>query len=922
MKKSKFSMKDIFPNEIVIELTRKCNLDCDFCFNNQEGASSGEISKEEIFNLLEDAASFGIEAVRFSGGEPLLRKDISELIEKAKSLGLYMILNTNAMLIDGSNKNLFKNVDLAIFSFHYLDMLPTLKDKVRLLKDQNVNIMLATIATKKNIAQIGNFYQGVSELCKGIIAEWFILRQVPNINNKEPVSRKDINLLYEKIIECNNRYDMGIKVANSIPFCAAGGKAVDICKGGHFDSGHTRIVVSCAGFYKPDYFSKNIARIKDMSLKEVWNSDEFKSIREYKKVPKECNHCFYLKQCKGGLTGVEYLQEFNTVKNLASVIIPIFYSTTNLPLIIKSLNHQTCNNFEIILVNCSGRKILLPKIDKLNINIIESEKLDKFSGGLARNIGAKEAMGDILIFLDGNTLPYPKFIENHLRKQESHNIVLGYIAGFGNSKEKYDLESVSSLVNSGKFMKKIISDSRNEVFGGKVDGLEKWRYVTSTNISIKKDIFVENKFDKHLLDSFGRDPERGFRFMNSGLDMHFSKSPLCYSLNKEDMYSKQSVKDFLLMVLYSNEKHEAICLKSLLLDTFNSYKAVLRKEISLDDSKMDFILKGYPEYTFVVTKGIINRLNERVKDKRGTFCYRLWTHASIDEKGDVYSCWLRRPEKLGNIKENNLLDILNTKKMKALRKLSLEGKLPCYHSCVFDHINPEISLFRKLEIEKKDLEKLRVLFSYACNLRCIMCKQDHLAKDCIDFSALKKNVDISPFKTIELLGGEPLFIDSAKGFFEFVASNEKKVSFLTNATMIDDSWAEMIAKHSSFVHISLNAAKKETHELINQGSKWDTVLSNIKKIAKFKKKLSSDLKIRGHMTIVIENLDEISRFIDNFKELGFEEIEFGYDNRVPVYLALHPEKKAALKTNIQKALAKSPYKLDINTTDIDILYLT
>ncbi len=82
-------------------ITRTCNLKCIHCYtDSEEKAYSGELSTQEGLNLLDDLKAFGIPAVLFSGGEPLVRKDIWALAEHAKEIGLRMTLSTNGVLID------------------------------------------------------------------------------------------------------------------------------------------------------------------------------------------------------------------------------------------------------------------------------------------------------------------------------------------------------------------------------------------------------------------------------------------------------------------------------------------------------------------------------------------------------------------------------------------------------------------------------------------------------------------------------------------------------------------------------------------------------------------------------------------------------------------------------------------------------
>ncbi|MDI6751424.1 MAG: radical SAM protein [bacterium] len=79
--------------------TYECNLRCRHCYRDAGAKREGELSKKEGLLLLEEIANAGFKIVVFSGGEPLLRKDIYELIAHAKSLGIRPVLGTNGTLL-------------------------------------------------------------------------------------------------------------------------------------------------------------------------------------------------------------------------------------------------------------------------------------------------------------------------------------------------------------------------------------------------------------------------------------------------------------------------------------------------------------------------------------------------------------------------------------------------------------------------------------------------------------------------------------------------------------------------------------------------------------------------------------------------------------------------------------------------------
>lgn len=292
--------------------------------------------------------------------------------------------------------------------------------------------------------------------------------------------------------------------------------------------------------------------------------------------------------------------------------------------------------------------------------------------------------------------------------------------------------------------------------------------------------------------------------------------------------------------------------------------------------------------------------------QKGTYCYRLWNEAFIDKDGGVYSCCRYKPAVLGNIYKDKLEDIYNNEAIQQLRQKSLDGKLECFENCILLDKARLGQPKKTVTIDYAvDLKRLKILFGEACNISCIMCWQDHKDKSSLNVAKLIENTDISHFQDIELQGGETLLIPSAKEFFDHAASKGKKVSFLTNGLPINDEWAQKIACHSSFLYISINAATKETHELVNKGSRWELVLKSIQKLREAREKYRTDLKIKGHMTIVVENLKEIALFIKTFKELGFDEIDFGFDKKVPDHLRLYPFKKIKLRLEIRKAIRTS-----------------
>ena len=93
---------DNAPRPVVVwAVTRACNLKCVHCYANADAsAAPHELTYREGCGLLDQLKEFGVPAVLFSGGEPLVRDDTIDLMAYARQLGLPCTLSTNGLLID------------------------------------------------------------------------------------------------------------------------------------------------------------------------------------------------------------------------------------------------------------------------------------------------------------------------------------------------------------------------------------------------------------------------------------------------------------------------------------------------------------------------------------------------------------------------------------------------------------------------------------------------------------------------------------------------------------------------------------------------------------------------------------------------------------------------------------------------------
>ncbi len=88
------------PIAIVWNFTNRCNLNCLHCHQDSSPTSSySELTTSQVFKVIDNMSDAGVAILTFSGGEPLLRKDIYDAIERANDNGLLCTIASNGTLI-------------------------------------------------------------------------------------------------------------------------------------------------------------------------------------------------------------------------------------------------------------------------------------------------------------------------------------------------------------------------------------------------------------------------------------------------------------------------------------------------------------------------------------------------------------------------------------------------------------------------------------------------------------------------------------------------------------------------------------------------------------------------------------------------------------------------------------------------------
>lgn len=116
---------------VVWNTTKQCNLYCSHCYAGAESAAAaGELTTEEGKDLLDDLVEYGAPVVLFSGGEPMVREDLTELVSYADDQGIRPVLSTNGTLLNRDRARELRDAGLK-YAGVSVDGLPERNDRFR-----------------------------------------------------------------------------------------------------------------------------------------------------------------------------------------------------------------------------------------------------------------------------------------------------------------------------------------------------------------------------------------------------------------------------------------------------------------------------------------------------------------------------------------------------------------------------------------------------------------------------------------------------------------------------------------------------------------------------------------------------------------------------------------------------------------------
>ena len=296
------------PYSLLAELTYRCPLQCPYCSNPLQLRNyTQELDTETWKRVFREAADLGVVQVHLSGGEPLARTDLVELVQEARDCDLYSHLSTSAAIGDESTFGRLREAGLDAVQISLQDSQPGSNDwiagfgcfdkkerAVREARRLGFAVTLNVVLHRHNLSRLeeiidlaANWDADRVELAHTQYTGWAFQNRAALLPSREQVEQAE-----EIVAAARNRLGRRPDMVHVLPdYFQDLPKA---CLGGW---GNVMLTVAPDGAVLPCQTAREIPDLefpncKDHSLEDIWfHSDVFTRFRGTDWLPEPCRSC-------------------------------------------------------------------------------------------------------------------------------------------------------------------------------------------------------------------------------------------------------------------------------------------------------------------------------------------------------------------------------------------------------------------------------------------------------------------------------------------------------------------------------------------------------------------------------------------------------------------------------------------------------
>ncbi len=305
------------PLALVAELTHRCPLHCVYCSNPLElQVRSAELATEDWSRVFREAAEAGVLQADFTGGEPLARPDIVELVRNARAAGLYVSLITSGIPMDEARLEALvqAGLDHVQISFqgareetaNEISGTKSHAQKLRVLewlKRYRIGLTLNFVIHRRNFDQLEEMLAIVESSGAGCVEFASVQYYGWAFANRDKLlpSRQQLDACVEFMKKAEDRLRGRTRVVFVVPDYYA--KYPKPCVGGW---GRKLMLITPSGDALPCHAAQVIPglsfeNVKDRGLREIWEqSAAFQKFRGEDWMQEPCKTCDRREQDFGG----------------------------------------------------------------------------------------------------------------------------------------------------------------------------------------------------------------------------------------------------------------------------------------------------------------------------------------------------------------------------------------------------------------------------------------------------------------------------------------------------------------------------------------------------------------------------------------------------------------------------------------------
>ncbi len=276
-----------FLYKVVLELTYKCNNRCLYCYNG-EYKEKNVLSTEKVKEIIDESYRLGAMHLSLTGGEPLLRKDIVEIIKYAHDKKMLVSLQTNGTLITEDFAEAIehiKHLNIAI-TVHSHDA--EIHDKFTKAKGSHEKAIEGIKILRKHDIPVKIRYVLTTENYDGIDKYGEFARNLDVKVNKSPLLYPTAAGSLEPLKFRVNEEQINMLIKNK-----KYNPQKDPC-----GAAKTKIIISPEGkVYPCSFYHEELGDINESTIEEIINSDKTKQIQKLFEQPAYCKSCDKEKNC-------------------------------------------------------------------------------------------------------------------------------------------------------------------------------------------------------------------------------------------------------------------------------------------------------------------------------------------------------------------------------------------------------------------------------------------------------------------------------------------------------------------------------------------------------------------------------------------------------------------------------------------------